>query len=81
MDRLKMPSMMANDVAERLSDIADGTVLEFNPYNREDVEAVVPYSLVEVIQQILECRGSSLEAYEEARQKLEEKLAERFQEI
>jgi hypothetical protein len=81
MDRLPMSCWTPAEVAEKLSDIADGTVLEFDPYSREDVAAVVPASLVDPIQALLECRGSTVEAFEEALKKLEIALGERFADL
>jgi hypothetical protein len=82
MDRMPMSSWTPAEVAERLSDLADGRcVLRFDPYSREDVAAVVPASLVDPIQALLECRGSTVEAFEEALKKLEIALGERFADL
>lgn len=79
-DRLKMPSWMPAEAAERLSDVASET-LRFNPYEREDIAAVVPYDLVDPIHGLLECRGSTAEAFEEALKKLEIAMGRRFADL
>jgi hypothetical protein len=82
MDRMPMSSWTPAEVAERLSDLADGRcVLRFNPYDREDIAACVPGDLVDPIQALLECRGSTVEAFEEALKKLEIALGERFADL
>ena len=76
-----MPSCMPAEIAERLSDVADKETLEFDYWLVEDVKACVPEDLAEPISDLLQCKGSSLEAYEEARKKLEIAMGKRFSDL
>lgn len=76
-----MQATMPAETAERLSDVADRDLLEFDYWLEDDVRACVPYDLAESIADLLQCKGSSLEAYEEARRKLELAMGRRFMDL
>ena len=80
---LEAPCRVSIDLRlkEEREELADKYAPEFNPYDREDIAAVVPCDLVDPVQQILECEGSTVECYEEARKKLEIALGRRWSEL
>jgi hypothetical protein len=82
MDRLRMPSAMPAELAERLSDVADSR-LEFDPWLLEDCEACFPHDkdLAFAISCVLQCKHSPLEQFLEARDRLEKAMGRRFADL
>lgn len=73
-----MPSAMPAELAERLSDVAS-TQEPFDYWLESDCEQCVEKDLAHPIAMVLQCKGSTVEQFEQARQQLEDAMRRRYE--